>query len=152
MYRVKDPKRSIEFYENVIGMTHIIEMKMPAGNFSLHFLGFRVPAEVLKGSDEDRKAYVFSQKGILELTHNWGTEDDPNQSYKVGNADGVGYGHIAIVVDDLDAAVERMDKMGVRWIKKPQDGSMKTIAFVADPDGYWIELLPRNTNKNGFSR
>ncbi|TPX36662.1 lactoylglutathione lyase [Synchytrium microbalum] len=135
MYRVKDPKKSIEFYENVIGMKHIIEFKFPAAKFSLHFLAFGVPDHILKGTDEEKRAYMFSRSGVLELTHNWGTEDQPEQSYKVGNADGIGYGHIAIIVDDLDAAYERMSTFGVKWIKRPQDGNMKTIAFVADPDG-----------------
>jgi len=30
---------------------------------------------------------------------------------------------------------------GVEFVKKPNDGKMKGIAFIKDPDGYWIEIL-----------
>lgn len=36
------------------------------------------------GAPEDvgeRTAWTFNQRGILELTHNWGTENDPNFKY-----------------------------------------------------------------------
>jgi lactoylglutathione lyase len=26
-------------------------------------------------------------------------------------------------------------------VKKPQDGKMKGLAFIQDPDGYWIEIF-----------
>jgi len=29
----------------------------------------------------------------------------------------------------------------VEFVKRPDDGSMKGLAFVKDPDGYWIEIL-----------
>jgi lactoylglutathione lyase len=34
-----------------------------------------------------------------------------------------------------------MDKLGVKFIKRPEDGNMKGIAFIEDPDGYQIEIL-----------
>ena len=33
------------------------------------------------------------------------------------------------------------EQYGVEFIKKPDDGSMKGLAFIKDPDGYWIEIL-----------
>lgn len=32
-------------------------------------------------------------------------------------------------------------RLGVQFVKKPEDGKMKGIAFIKDPDGYWIEIL-----------
>jgi len=33
----------------------------------------------------------------------------------------------------------------VPFVKKPNDGKMKGIAFIQDPDGYWIEIFaPRD--------
>ena len=29
----------------------------------------------------------------------------------------------------------------VEFVKRPNDGSMKGLAFIKDPDGYWIEIL-----------
>ena len=31
--------------------------------------------------------------------------------------------------------------MGVEFVKRPNDGSMKGIAFIKDPDGYWVEIF-----------
>jgi lactoylglutathione lyase len=82
--------------------------------------------------------------GVLELTHNHGTENDPSFKYSNGNSDpGRGYGHIAITVDDVTAACDRLEKLGVPFQKKPNDGKMKGIAFVLDPDGSVISLVLR---------
>lgn len=42
---------------------------------------------------------------------------------------------------NVDAACERFETLGVNFIKRPKDGTMKTIAFITDPDGYWIEIF-----------
>ena len=42
------------------------------------------------------------------------------------------------------AAGERFEKLGVKFVKKPDDGKMKGLAFIEDPDGYWIEILQAN--------
>ena len=34
--------------------------------------------------------------------------------------------------------------MGVEFVKKPDDGKMKGLAFIKDPDGYWVEILSAN--------
>lgn len=47
------------------------------------------------------------------------------------------FGHIAISVDDVQAECDRLEKLGVEFKKRPQDGKMKHIAFIYDPDRYW---------------
>ena len=42
MLRVKDPKRSVEFYSNVLGMTMLDSYKFPSMKFSLYFMGYLV--------------------------------------------------------------------------------------------------------------
>jgi lactoylglutathione lyase len=34
-------------------------------------------------------------------------------------------------------------KIGVTFKKKPQEGTMRGLAFAYDPDGYWIEIIQR---------
>ncbi len=142
MLRIADPKTSLAFYTDVLGMTLIQKLDFPAACFSLYFLGYLREGEELLPEDRTaRTAYAFRQKGILELTHNWGTEADPGFQYHNGNVEPRGFGHIGIAVPDVDAACARFDALGVPFVKRPQEGQMKGLAFIADPDGYWIEIL-----------
>lgn len=113
-------------------------------NFSLYFLAYEDKNDFPKDKNE-KMAWVFSRKATLELTHNWGTENDEAQSYHNGNSDPRGFGHIGIAVPDVYGACKRFEELGVKFVKKPDDGKMKGLAFIQDPDGYWIEIL--NPNK-----
>ena len=42
---------------------------------------------------------------------------------------------------DVYAACKRFQELGVQFQKEPDAGSMKGLAFIRDPDGYWIEVL-----------
>lgn len=48
---------------------------------------------------------------------------------------------IGISVDKVEAACERLESLNVNWKKRLTDGRMKNVAFVLDPDGYWIEIV-----------
>jgi len=139
MIRVKDPKESIYFYTEILGMDLISEA--PNKDFTLYFLGYDHGDNL---SAEEKKDTRFSREGILELTHNHGTESDSSfAGYASGNTEpGRGFGHIAITCDDIEASCERFEKMGVKFKKRLTDGKMKNIAFILDPDGYWVEILP----------
>ncbi|KAF5346341.1 hypothetical protein D9758_011474 [Tetrapyrgos nigripes] len=143
MIRVKDPKVSIPFYTDIIGMDLLSEKNM--GDFTLYFLAFDHDGSYASMTQEQKDKARFSREGVLELTHNHGTESDANfQGYSSGNSDpGRGFGHIAVTVDDVEKACERFEKLGVAFKKKPSDGKMRHIAFILDPDGYWIEIVPR---------
>jgi lactoylglutathione lyase len=136
MLRVKDPKVSVPFYENNFGMKLINKLDFPEAKFSLYFLAFDSPKATSSGKT------LTDREGVLELTHNYGSEDDPNFSVSSGNAEpNRGFGHIAISVDHIETACERLDQNGVAWQKKLTDGRMKHIAFAKDPDGYWVEII-----------
>jgi lactoylglutathione lyase len=139
MLRVRDPEASLGFYRDTLGMTLIDRFDFEAGKFSLYFLGY--PDGPVPEDADERVQWLFEQRALLELTHNWGTEDDPAFSYHNGNADPRGFGHIALNVPDVDAACARFEERGVTFVKRPQDGSMKGLAFIADPDGYWVEIV-----------
>lgn len=49
------------------------------------------------------------------------------------------------MVPNVEAACERFEKFGVDFVKKPNDGRMKGLAFIKDPDGYWIEIFNAGT-------
>lgn len=118
MLRVTDLKRSRSFYIDVLGMKLLREREFPEGRFTLAFLGYGDEAE----------------NSVLELTCNWDTG-----SYDMGDA----YGHIAIGVDDVYAACDKIRKSGGRIVREagPMKGTDTVMAFVEDPDGYKIELL-----------
>ncbi|KAL3872924.1 hypothetical protein ACJMK2_036098 [Sinanodonta woodiana] len=143
MYRIKDPKRSLEFYTKVLGMTLLNKYDFPEMKFSLYFLGYEKSEDIPEDKTE-RIRWCFSRKATLELTHNWGTEKEEGDVYHNGNSDPRGYGHIGLNVPDVDAACKRFEEQGVQFQKKPQDGKMKGIAFIKDPDGYWIEIFNNN--------
>lgn len=143
MLRVKDPARSLDFYTRVLGMRLLNRLDFEGANFTLYFLSYVDDAEAAQWPHErgSRQARVFNRPGVLELTHNWGTEDDPDFSYHDGNAEPQGFGHIAITVPDVYKACERFEALGVDFVKRPDEGGMKGLAFIRDPDGYWIEIL-----------
>ncbi|XP_051236110.1 lactoylglutathione lyase [Dicentrarchus labrax] len=143
MLRVKDPVKSLDFYTRILGMTLLQKFDFPSMRFSLFFLGYEDKKEIPTDVKE-RTAWTFSRKATIELTHNWGSESDESQSYHNGNSDPRGFGHIGIAVPDVYAACKLFEEQGVTFVKKPDDGKMKGLAFVQDPDGYWIEILSPN--------
>ena len=146
MLRIKDPKKSLDFYTRVLGMKLYRKLDFPEMKFTLYFLG--MPGDVddnnVPEDNNKRTTWTFSQRAMLELTHNWGTEEQEDFEYHNGNASPQGYGHIGFSVPDVYKASERFEKLGVKFIKKPDDGKMKGLSFIADPDGYWIEILQAN--------
>jgi lactoylglutathione lyase len=124
MLRVGDLERSIAFYRDVLGMQLISRKDYPDGKFTLAFLGY--------GKNPEHAE--------LELTHNWGTS-----SYELGNA----YGHIALGVDDIRGACDRIRQAGGKVTREP--GPMKhgstVIAFIQDPDGYKVELIEEGSRE-----
>ena len=118
MLRVTDLQKSISFYTDILGMKLLRRKDFPDGKFTLAFLGY---------GDE-------SENTVLELTHNWDTH-----SYEMGNA----YGHIAVEVEDVYAACEKIKTKGGQVVREagPMKHGSTILAFVRDPDGYMIELL-----------
>lgn len=142
MLRVKDPAKSLAFYTGVLGMTLLAVKKFPAMGFDLYFLAKLTESERDNlPSGDDLEIFAFRQRGILELTHNYGTETQADFSYHDGNQEPQGFGHICFSVPNLDEAVAWFDKNNVEFKKRPEEGSMKNIAFIKDIDGYWIEIL-----------
>ena len=164
MIRCKDSQKSLDFYQKVMGMTLLDTFESKAAKFTNYFLGYKTPYELPPESNPYSKTH---REGLLELTWNHGTESDANFSYHDSNKDPQGFGHICMFqiellllprlarltdntgmsVDDLDAACARFEEQKVNWKKRLTDGRMKHIAFVLDPDGYWVEIIQNHTLK-----
>jgi len=125
MIRVSDLEKSLEFYTDVLGMKLLRQQDYPAGEFTLAFVGY--------GEE--------SETAVLELTYNWG-----DHHYDLGD----GYGHIAIEVDDVYQAADKIRAKGGEILREPgpMNAGTTIIAFVADPDGYAIELIGSKDKEN----
>jgi lactoylglutathione lyase len=119
MIRVLDEARSVEFYRRAMGL-EVVD-RLPFESFTLIYM--RDPASTFE----------------VELTINHGR----TEPYQLGD----GYGHLAVVVDDLEAQRQRMLEAGASPgdIKSlDHDGAkLARFFFVKDPDGYSIEVLQR---------
>ncbi|HAA32196.1 MAG TPA: lactoylglutathione lyase [Cyanobacteria bacterium UBA8553] len=122
MLRVCNLDESLKFYCDVLGMKLLRKQDYPSGEFTLAFVGY---------GDE-------SEHSVIELTHNWGTDQ-----YDLGNA----YGHIALGVDNIYETCAQIRLKGGKVVREP--GPMKhgstVIAFVEDPNGYKVELIQLGT-------
>ena len=141
MLRVKDPAVSLAFYTGVLGMQVLRKLDFPELRFSLYFLARLDDTAQVPDDIGARTVWTFRQHGLLELTHNWGTEDDAGFTYHDGNAQPQGFGHICFSVPDLDDAVHWFDENQVPFVKRPEQGKLRDVAFIQDPDGYWIEIV-----------
>ena len=120
MLRVGNLDRSLAFYQDVLDMQLLRKQDYPEGRFTLAFIGY---------GDE-------ANHTVIELTHNWDTEQ-----YELGNA----YGHIAIEVDNAAAACDAVRARGGKVTREagPMKHGTTVIAFVEDPDGYKIEFIEK---------
>lgn len=120
MLRVTNLEKSLSFYIGVLSMKLLRRNDYPDGKFTLAFIGY---------ADEASSA-------VIELTHNWDVE-----RYKTGNA----FGHIAIEVEDVYAACDKIKQLGGKVVREagPMKHGSTVIAFVEDPDGYKIELIQK---------
>ena len=119
MIRVLDEARSVEFYEKAFGL-RIVDR-----------LDFETFTLVYMAGDE----VGFE----LELTINKGR----TEPYALGD----GYGHLAVVVDDVDAEHARFNAAGFTTGKlvdfKNGDVQVAKFFFATDPDGYKIEVIQK---------
>ena len=118
MVRVKDIEKSLAFYTDVLNMK--LEHKKRLEDCWLYFL-----------SDEENTCQI-------ELTYN---DETPENGYDLGS----GFGHFAFSVDSLDEFTQKINKLGYSYLYPPFDlnGKGSKIAFIADPDGYEIELIEK---------
>jgi len=100
MIRVKDPEKSLKFYQETMGMTLLRTSENAAAKFNLYFLGYTggkgAPTASVNGVNP-----TADREGLLELTWNYGTENDVDFKYHNGNDEPQGFGHICESLKDV---------------------------------------------------
>jgi lactoylglutathione lyase len=115
--RVKNMKRSIDFYTKFLGMKDKGHSRI----------------EVTKGD----VAFLESDDGKVGIELNHYDEESPfNKKYVVGE----GLDHLAFGVEDLDASLKQAKKLGYRFLKEVKTEKSRWV-YVEDPNGIWIELF-----------
>lgn len=149
MLRIKDPKKSLEFYQDVFGMTLVTARHFD--DFSLYFL-MSVPEgspPIPDSSDPDAQ-YDWMKSAflpVLELTHNHGTENDANFRYHNGNSDPLGFMSLGFTTDSFEQTTEALKSKGVEFLSgdlaHELGAAEGSVAVVSDPDGYAVRLIAK---------
>jgi lactoylglutathione lyase len=114
---VRDLNRSVDFYTRVLGFVVDHEMDLPQSR--LHIVFLRLGDTILE---------LF---GVPDI-HGSVLSDDNTI---------VGFKHIALLVDDVDAETVRLERLGVIFRTRPVDVQNERVIFFHDPDGIDIELI-----------
>ncbi|KAK7588283.1 hypothetical protein V3481_007311 [Fusarium oxysporum f. sp. vasinfectum] len=178
MMRIRDPKKSMEFYIDLMGMRTVFVLN--AGPFTVYYLGYPQTDEHrvdLAKFAVDTITNLPHTLGLLELFHVHGSEKQEPGFYATGNTPpNLGFGHLGFTVTNVPQALMRFRAHGVPvlkdigpceapipisdWEKQRGVGVsvkgteselhpgyaklLEQIAFVQDPDGYIVELVPQN--------
>ncbi|EXJ67520.1 uncharacterized protein A1O5_09533 [Cladophialophora psammophila CBS 110553] len=165
--RVSNLEKSISFYQEVLGLSLL--QKVQADTFTIAFMGY-VPGGV------DNPGLELDREGIVELI--WSETSGPLITNSKTH-DGFGFIKLMFTVPDIMSAMEHMKKFGVKVLKYPgttDEASLDVvaraigaepsgkgrnqgfwhfvgpIAFVEDPDGYYIELMQQDHAKNSLPK
>lgn len=113
-FNVVDLDKSLAFYKEALGLSEARRKEAEDGSFIIVYL-------------QDKKTDF-----LLELT--W-LRDWKKPQYDLGDNEF----HLAFTTDDFDAAKEKHRELGCICFENEAMG----IYFINDPDGYWLEIVPR---------
>ena len=111
-FNVLDLDKSLKFYEETLGLKPVREKAAADGSFKLVYLG----------------------DGISDFTLELTWLRDRKEPYNLGECEF----HLAFKTDHYEALYQKHKEMGVICFENPSMG----IYFIADPDGYWVEIVP----------
>ncbi|NBJ93905.1 VOC family protein [Parablautia muri] len=111
-YNVFDLAKSIAFYEEALGLKEVRRNEAEDGSFIIVFMG--------------------NENGDFQLELTW--LRDMERPYNLGDCEF----HLAFRTDDYESAHEKHKQMGCICYENTDMG----IYFIADPDGYWLEIVP----------
>ena len=112
--KTTDIERSAQFYRDVLGMREKMRLSFDDGSYLIMLALGETSVELFGGAKPK----------------------DPNE-----DRGEVGYVHLALTVDDVDAEYERIKGLGYSFYIEPKTFENLRVAFFRDPDGIPIELL-----------
>ena len=112
-YNVADLAKSMAFYEEALGLKETRRKEAADGSFII--------------------VYLANENSDFELELTW--LRDMDRPYNVGDCEL----HLAFRTDDYEAAHAKHEAMGCICYENTKMG----IYFITDPDGYWIEIIPK---------
>lgn len=113
---VLDLEKSINFYKDALGYKVARKHNHPDGSFILAYL----------------------QDGVSDYSLELTWLRDRKEPYNLGDNEI----HMAVVADDFEAAYKHHKDMGCICYENKE----MNLYFIADPDGYWTEIIPRKNN------
>ncbi|MBQ5760818.1 MAG: VOC family protein [Clostridia bacterium] len=113
-FNVANLEKSLKFYDEALGLKPVRSKEAEDGSFIITYLG-------------DGQTNF-----LLELT--W-LRDWEKDHYDLGDNEM----HLAFVTEDFEGAYAKHKEMGCICFENPKMG----IYFIEDPDGYWLEVLPK---------
>ena len=112
--KTTDIERSAQFYRDVLGMREKMRLSFDDGSYLVMLALGETSVELFGGAKPK----------------------DPNE-----DRGEVGYVHLALTVDNVDAEYERIKALGYSFYIEPRTFQNLRCAFFRDPDGIPIELL-----------
>ena len=112
-FNVLDLDKSLKFYKEALGLKEARRKVASDGSFIL--------------------VYLTDGKTPHQLELTW--LRDRKEPYNLGENEF----HLAVVVEDYEAAHAKHKEMGCICYENPAMG----IYFIIDPDNYWLEILPK---------
>ena len=177
MLRIRDPEESLHFYVDLMGMRTVFTMNTgPFTIYYLGYPQTDEHRADPVKFGVDTVSKLQHTLGLLELYHVHGSENQPSDYYSTGNEPpNLGFGHLGFTVPDVPTALKRLQGAGVKVLKPLGVTTRETIplskweaekgigrgaihaeyakvfdniAFVMDPNGYTVELVPQKMDPN----
>jgi lactoylglutathione lyase len=151
MLRVSNIVKSLQFYQSMLGMTLMHVIHMEKEKFSLYFLGYPALNQPIPHDATERAQFVWGLQGLVELCYMWNSPEKQYE-FKSGNErEHRGFGHIAVSVNEFESALHRFQTNNIKFILPWDNTKSLKLAIIKDPDGYWIEILPKSRVKDSSS-
>ncbi|GMG51706.1 unnamed protein product [Ambrosiozyma monospora] len=133
---VANLSKSLKWYSENLLMTQVKVIETPA--YKSSFVVYDSQGQPNKGKPLAQRSGVVELRQLL----------NSNAKVYSGNSDPYrGFGHLCVSVSNIVQSQRELLEKGVDFKKKLEDGRQHNIAFILDPDGYWIELIENEINK-----